>query len=71
MKAEIEYMSDGTPRTYLSTSDGKWSVIHQGDPLCPRCEKAEALAVWNRWFAGCVPQVWHGFEDKPGFFAAF
>jgi hypothetical protein len=51
-----------TPRTYLSTSDGRWRVIDQGMPLCrdvpdradavraakqSRIKDAELLPVWN------------------------
>ena len=42
-------MSD-TPRTYVSNSEGRWRVIHNGMPLCADTDKAvRALDVYGEF----------------------
>ncbi len=57
--------------TYLSRSEGRFRVIHQGLPVAPdRATKAEALADATRAGLTVAPRVWDGtlgsFVDDHG-----
>lgn len=53
------------PKTYLSTSEGTWRVIHQGLPLCANTTYENAAIVAERY--GYKPSemaVWNGDYGK-------
>ena len=53
------------PKAYLSTSGGKWCVIHRELPLCGDTTKADALACAARYKVDISHgQIWNGESDK-------
>lgn len=53
------------PKHYLSTSEGKWRVIHGGVPICPDTDEASARHCAR--FAGCDishRRIWDGDKGE-------
>ena len=48
---------DKDPKYYLSTSEGKWRLIHGGVPICPDTDEESARRAAR--FTGC--DLTHGW----------
>lgn len=53
--------SDSPPDLYLSTSGGRWRVIHRGSSVCADGDEATARAVFARYRKAASAQpLWNG-----------
>lgn len=54
------HTADNPPRCYLSTSQGRWTVVYQGMPLCAdKQTRAEAEAA-ARQMKAAPAAIWNG-----------
>jgi hypothetical protein len=52
------------PKVYLSTTDGKWTVISGGSPLCAPTTLARARAVAKQYRLPESLPIWDGDAGK-------
>lgn len=60
MAKRNEQRQEVPPTTYLSTAEGKWTLIHHGGPLCATTDRRTAEEVARRYGIALPDVLWDG-----------